>query len=433
MSNRPTIPSDWEWTSIDKLAAPVDYAIVDGPFGSNLKVSDYVEFGVPVLQGSNITGNEFKMSDLRFVTRAKAQKLRRSFVRVGDLLVVKIGTIGYAAIIDDLGQFDEALIPANLLKATLNNKKVDNRFVLHFLTSEFGYRALTNLIGKTAQPALSLGKFRKLEIPLPSLHEQQRISKILDTADAVIQQTEAVIEKLKMIKQGLLHDLLTRGLNETGKLRDPEAHPEQFKYVEGYGRVPQRWNVFTLAEITLENRPICYGIVQVGQYSESGVPVIAIKNLGGDYSTEVHRSAKEIERNYVRSRIQPMDLLISVKGTVGRVDVVPDGFFGNISRDVARLRLRGMYSPIFLKHLLSSSFAQKNLKLAVVGTTRMELSIGRLKDVPLVIPCFQEQLKIENILEAHDSRIRTEEAYRDKLKQIKRGLIYDLLTGEVRV
>jgi hypothetical protein len=73
------------------------------------------------------------------------------------------------------------------------------------------------------------GELLSYRIPTPGAEEQRRIAEILDTIDEAIQKTETLIEKLKAIKQGLLHDLLTRGLDENGKLRNPKAHPEQFK------------------------------------------------------------------------------------------------------------------------------------------------------------------------------------------------------------
>ncbi len=85
------LPVDWHWTTLGKLAAPVPNAIVDGPFGSNLKTSDYVASGCPVLQGKNITGNVFRWSDIRYVSAHKAEELKRSKVREGDILIIKIG------------------------------------------------------------------------------------------------------------------------------------------------------------------------------------------------------------------------------------------------------------------------------------------------------------------------------------------------------
>ena len=65
-------------------------------------------------------------------------------------------------------------------------------------------------------------------LSLPTIPEQRRIAAILDTVDDAIRSTEGLIAKLEQVKQGLLHDLLTRGIDENGELRDPDRHPEQF-------------------------------------------------------------------------------------------------------------------------------------------------------------------------------------------------------------
>ena len=104
------LPSSWRWSTLAEIAAPVPNAIVDGPFGSNLKLSDYVDEGVPVLQGKNITKDCFCWFDVRFISHKKADELKRSSVRVGDVLVVKIGSIGYSAIVDNLNGFAFAII-----------------------------------------------------------------------------------------------------------------------------------------------------------------------------------------------------------------------------------------------------------------------------------------------------------------------------------
>ena len=97
--------------TLDDVAAPVKNAIVDGPFGSNLKLVDYVPEGVPVLQGKNITGDTFRWFDVRFISSRKAEELKRSSVRIGDILIVKIGSIGYSAVLDDLNGYDQRWTP----------------------------------------------------------------------------------------------------------------------------------------------------------------------------------------------------------------------------------------------------------------------------------------------------------------------------------
>ena len=76
MSN--TVPEGWSIATLEQIALDKKGAIVDGPFGSNLKTSDYVAEGVPVLQGKNITHDKFRWSDVRFITPAKAKDLIRS-------------------------------------------------------------------------------------------------------------------------------------------------------------------------------------------------------------------------------------------------------------------------------------------------------------------------------------------------------------------
>ena len=162
----PTLSTKWEVVTLNEVAAPVQNAIVDGPFGSNLKLDDYVSEGVPVLQGKNITYNTFRWFDVRFLSSRKAEELKRSTVRIGDLLIVKIGSIGYSAILDDLNGFDYAIIPANLAKVTPNPSKVDLRYLYRWLTSTAAKNYLVRAASKTAQPALSLGKIKALPVPV---------------------------------------------------------------------------------------------------------------------------------------------------------------------------------------------------------------------------------------------------------------------------
>jgi type I restriction enzyme S subunit len=95
---------------------------------------------------------------------------------------------------------------------------------------------------------LAESHLRGLVIPLPPLAEQRLIVKVLDTADEVIRKIKQIIAKQKQIKQGLLHDLFTRGIDENGELRDPERHPEQFKD-SLLGRIPKVWATPLLASL----------------------------------------------------------------------------------------------------------------------------------------------------------------------------------------
>ena len=197
--------------------------------------------------------------------------------------------------------------------------------------------------------------------------------------------------------------------------------------------LPEKWQALSLGDLAAPNHPICYGIVQVGAPVRGGVPVLAIKNLGTDCRADVHECAPGVEAPYARSRVQPGDVLISVKGTVGRVGIVPLHFTGNISRDLARLRLNGENIPEFWLQMLQSWTGQRSLSWATVGTTRLELSIGVLRQVVLPRPPANEQRAIAVALSDVDGLIDALEALIVKKRAVKQATMQQLLTGRTRL
>lgn len=191
------------FVALSEIASESKNSIVDGPFGSSLKTSDYVSDGIPVLQGKNITGDKFSFFDVRFITPEKSQKLIRSKTVVGDILIIKIGSIGYAAEIDNLNGYPYAIIPANLAKITLDEKKSDKRYILQWLKTDAVKKYFQNIASKTAQPALSLTKIKGLPVFLPPLAEQQHIAAILDVAEIIVQKCEQSIAKLDELARNI--------------------------------------------------------------------------------------------------------------------------------------------------------------------------------------------------------------------------------------
>ncbi len=199
------------------------------------------------------------------------------------------------------------------------------------------------------------------------------------------------------------------------------------------GRIPEDWDCRQLSELTRADSPIRYGIVQPGPYVETGIPVLAIKNLNTDYHSDVHRSSSSIEKHYNRSRVLPGDILLSVKGTTGRVGIVPEHFHGNISRDLARIRLSDEDVPAFYFQLLQSDMVQRRFRVATVGTTRSELSIGILKQIKTVRPPKDQQSVIASTLSDVDALIASLDKLIAKKRDIKRAAMQQLLTGRRRL
>jgi len=193
------------------------------------------------------------------------------------------------------------------------------------------------------------------------------------------------------------------------------------------------WDRATLESLVLPDVPIRYGIVQPGRYVSNGVPVLAIKDLLAPSMETAHRSSVAIEGEYKASRIEPDDVLVSVKGTTGRVGIVPDGFIGNISRDVARLRFRADQVPDFWVQLLRSELGQVRLQQAVVGSTRQELSIGTLRAIEFDFPDAETQASIASTLLDADELIRTTARLIDKKRATKQGIVQAIAHGQSRL
>jgi len=268
-----------------------------------------------------------------------------------------------------------------------------------------------------------------LEVVIPSSKsEQRRIAEILDTIDEAIQQTEVLIAKLKAMKQGLLHDLLTRGLDENGRLRDPKAHPEQFKD-SPLGRIPKVWQeVCLMDQISLPNgqadpqrEPFRSHLLIAPDHIESGTGRLLISKSAseqGAISGKYEFRAGDV----LYSKIRPYLRKAVLAETVGLC-----------SADIYPLRPG---STLVSRFLLAVVLGEDFSRFATSVSERSgfpKINRRELAEYRLALPSLGEQNQIVSVMDAHDSRIRTEEQYLEKLTLQKKGLMHDLLTGKVRV
>ncbi len=426
----PAIPAGWSETSVERLV--VKYFSGPSPDCEERQIASDAEWGV--LKTTAITWSGWNETAHKVLPRNYWGR-RNLEVQHGDVLVTKAGPRDRVGVVVHVKTHPMRLIVSGKM---IGLRPRTDEVLPQVLAGVLGLRQPQDFIhARTTGMAESQVNFANkvlldTKVRIPGMIEQSRIAAVLDAVDEAIAKTEAVIAKLKQVRAGLLQDLLTHGLDEHSQLRDPITHSGPFQETSR-GTFPRDWGWLTLQAATHPEAPICYGIVQAFDYMEEGVPVLAIKDLGGDYHTGLHQTAARIDAAYSRSRVRPGDVLLSIKGTIGRVGVVPDYFMGNISRDLARLRPRDSVDSSFLRHLLLSPIGQRTLELARVGTTRAELSIGPLRLLSFPFPPLQEQQGIASILDAQDEALRVEETALAKLLELKSGLMADLLTGRIRV
>jgi type I restriction enzyme S subunit len=200
------------------------------------------------------------------------------------------------------------------------------------------------------------------------------------------------------------------------------------------GVIPEDWETLAVADLADPSAPICYGVVQVGQHAERGVPIVAIKFVKEIKNAPLHRTAANLEKPYARSRPIGGDVLISIKGTIGRVGIVPNGFKGNISRELARLRIREEACPEYIAHQLESGATQERIMRSVVGTTRLEFSIANLRKFSLPMPpTLPEQRAIAEALSDVDGLLGGLDRLIAKKRDLKQAAMQQLLTGQNRL
>ena len=379
-------PRSWRIGCLSEVAAKVPNAIVDGPFGSNLKLSDYVSSGVPVLQGKNITNDKFRWFDVRFISDSKGEELKRSSVRVGDLLIVKIGSIGYSAIVDSLAGYDFAVIPANLAKITPDLNVVQREYLHHWLTSPDAKRYLLANASKTAQPALSLGKIRALPIPIPPLEDQRRIAAILDQAETLRIQRRAALAQLDSLTQSIFLDMFG----------DPVTNPKGIRKAA----------LVDIADISTGSTP---GRSADGYY-EGSIPWVKTTEVAGSVIFDTDEKLTDSGLRAIRGKLHPVNsILVAMYGqgqTRGRCALLGIEAACNQACGVIRPNESFLPSFMFVQLLL----AYDRLRALGRGGNQENLNLQLLGSFEVLLPPLPLQQTFATRIQAIESLKATHRA-----------------------
>ena len=303
----------------------------------------------------------------------------------------------------------------------------------------YAWHALTwsaSALNRTAQGSTFVAVCRQ---DIENLHipwfgeENTRIASVLDSVDAAIAQTEAVIAKLKQFRSGLLHDLLTCGLDEQGQLRNPISHPEQFQ-ASPMGRIPREWLLFTVAD--------------VGDTVAGGTPARATQSFwGGDVPWITPTDMTSLKGNYIsggtdfitNEGLSNSAAALLPKGAVVVTTRATLGLAAVASRPLATNQGFKNVIPstgwdsLYLCHVFRSLTPEMIRRAS--GTTFLEISATEFRRLCFAAPRPRsgEQERIARCAAAADSNVSVVQDECHKLKSLKSGLMTDLLSGRVRV
>ena len=181
--------------------------IAMGPFGSNIKVSCFVDSGVPVLNGSNLEGFSLSEKAFRFVTKEKADSLNKANAHRGDIVITHRGTLGQIAFIPQDSRYDRYVISQSQFRVRCNDKVLPEYLVYYFHTPIGQHKLLSNA-SQVGVPALARpsSTFQQIEVVLPELSIQKRVVEIISTIQKKIANNQELNDNLADLLQTVYQD-----------------------------------------------------------------------------------------------------------------------------------------------------------------------------------------------------------------------------------
>lgn len=319
--------------------------------------------------------------------------------------------------------------------ALLPNKELIDVDFLYYQVKE-NKQSILYLAQGSGQPNLSKDLIDKFEIKVPfSVTEQQKIAKILSTVDNVIEKTQTTIAKYKAIKQGMLNDLFTRGIDiKTGKLRPrQEDAPELYKESK-LGMIPKDWDDEKLGCIGefkngVNKDKFSFGhgtlFVNIGDAYHEILDCSTLDRVLVSYTEKQQYSLINGDIIFVRSSVKPDGVGYNTIFLEFNDDVVFCGFMIRF-----RLNDKTKYNPEFYNSYFR--YIEFRRRLLCVSTVSANTNVNQvaLSNLFAIKPHEKEQLEIAKRLRIINNKIHTEENYLRKLQQIKSGLMADLLSGK---
>lgn len=294
-------------------------------------------------------------------------------------------------------------------------KTLSKEYLYYSLKQESLYNDLINKVGASAMPAVNFGMVSKLKITIPHLPEQLRIAEILSSNYALITKTDVLIEKTKEVKQGLMQELLTKGIGHT-EFKDSEL-----------GRIPKDWEVKTIGDLVkleggsqperkyfqFEKKTGYIRLIQIRDYKSDRfityIPIEPTKKFCKKDDTMIGRYGPPI-----------FQILRGLEGAynVALIKAIPNKHVTN------------EYLYYFLKQERLFNLIE-SLSQRTSGQTGID--IDALKGYCFPLPTVFEQQRITEILINADEKLEALTKRKQQLEKIKQGLMQDLLTGRVRV
>lgn len=392
------IPSDWE---VENLLQNFTLKARIGWQG--LTTAEYLQTGEYVL----VTGTDFKngyidWDNCVYVERSRFIQDKNIQLDIGDVLVTKDGTIGKVAYVDKLP--NPTTLNSGVFVVRPKNASIDNRYFYYLLMSSYFDVFLAKITAGSTITHLYQKDFVTFNFVLPPTKaEQTAIATALSDADALISSIEKLIAKKRMIKQGAMQQLL---------------QPKDGWEVKKLGEV---------AEIVGGGTPSSF----IPSYWNGTINWFTPTEIGeSKYTFEsVRKITREGFLNCSGKMLPVGTILLTTRAGIGNLSILMNE--GCTNQGFQSLIAKEGYYNEYLYYLIQTL---KNVLIQnASGSTFLEISPNKIKQIEILIPSHEEQTRIATILSDMDAEIAALETKLEKYKKVKLGMMQNLLTGRIRL
>ena len=411
------IPEEWEVFPVEAIAD-----VKTGPFGSALHAEDYVEDGTPIITVEHLGETRLTRQNLPKVSEEDRRRLSAYSMQEGDIVFSRVGSVDRNAYVTEAE--NGWLFSGRILRLRAKSAELSTQYLGYYFKSEDTRERIRNIAVGQTMASLNTKLMKAFKVVLPTLEEQKKIASLLSTIDTLIAALEKQITKKKAIKQGAMQDLLT------GKRRLPgfKGEWETFVFGDIFDFIPN--NAFTRAQMDDSGKVknIHYGdiLTKFGAY------------ISAD-SKYIPYIAKEIDLSRFADKcyLQSGDLVIADTAedeTVGKaLEVINVEYPVLAGQHTLLCRPRARFAEKFLGYYLNAACYHDQLLPYIVGTKVSSISKVSVAQTKLVVPKYEEQQAIADILFNMDSEIEALEQKLKKCRQVKQGMMQQLLTGKIRL
>ena len=409
---------------IDVADKKVKWSFIGGPFGSNLKSSDYTADGIRIIQLQNIGDAEFKDKYRIFTSEEKANELLSNNIYPGEIILSKMGDpVGRACLIPETHH--RYVMCSDGIRVVVDEGAHSKYFIYTLINS----KSFRNLLEKTAigstRKRIGLGDLKKLPMIVPNPKEQQKIANCLSSLDELITAQTQKVEALNTHKKSLMQQLFPAEGETIPKLRFPE-----FRNAGGWGKIKF---------IDVADKKVKWSFIggpfgsnlKSSDYTADGIRIIQLQNIGDAEFKDKYRifTSEEKANELLSNNIYPGEIILSKMGDpVGRACLIPETHHRYVmcSDGIRVVVDEGAHSKYFIYTLINSKSFRNLLEKTAIGSTRKRIGLGDLKKLPMIVPNPKEQQKIANCLSSLDELITAQTQKVEALNTHKKSLMQQL-------